>query len=205
MVKQLCPDSHRGVSSSYRAKLARTCPLVNPALLAQTNYKHTKGGKQPPETALNEHTIDQCLNKPISTWTCGLLLKPYAVQLSGKPCVLLSCCPVRVSKQASSAASLASWLNSQALDRGAAHRKSTTKANRSSLPSYKSRRSFGLSSVFPSVSRHVGPNPDVEIIRADAAAEFRESLLPLSRITVKTHKIACITSGLAFDERLSVN
>lgn len=112
MSKQLCPESHREVSSSYRAKLARTCPLVNPALLAQTNYKHTKGGKQPPETALNEHTIDQFLNKPISTWTCGLLLKTYAVQLSGKPCVLLSCCPVRVSKQASSAASLASWLNS---------------------------------------------------------------------------------------------
>ena len=62
------------------------------------------------------------------------------------------------------------------LDPAAPQRTSSNKtaADRTSLPSYKSRRSFGLSSVFPSVSRHVGPNPDAEIIRADAAAEFRE-------------------------------
>lgn len=117
-------------------------------------------------------------------WPLGYLFTSYAVQLSKEPYMLLSCCPIRVSKQASSAASLAPCLNSPGTGhwRGAPK---TTKPNFSSLPSYKSRRSFGLSSVFPSVSRHVGPNPDVEIITADAAAEFRESLLPLSRVTAQ--------------------
>lgn len=109
--------------------------------------------------------------------------------------MLLSCCPLRVSTLLTS---LASWRWTP----GATQQKTTKKLNQSGyLPSYKSRRSFGLSSVFPSVSRHVGPNPDVEIIRADAAAEFpgEPSFAPFLELLSSQIKLARFTSGLVLD------
>lgn len=112
--------------------------------------------------------------------------------------MLLSCCPTRVSTQLTS---LASWHWTP----GATQQKNVTTTKElnqsSSLPSYKSRRSFGLSSVFPSVSRHVGPNPDVEIIRADAAAEFpgEPSSAPFLELLSRRTELARFTSGVALD------
>lgn len=110
--------------------------------------------------------------------------------------ILMPSC--EVSKQASREASLVSWLAS--LGTGQTRRKQTapTEQNLGFLPSYKSRRSCGLSSVFPSVSRHVGPNPDVEIMRADAAAEFRQMLPSPSSAVVKSHRVAPMTSSSVF-------
>lgn len=173
----------------YRAKLASFRPLVNPALLAQTNYKQTKTDKPTVKYALNVHNT-RLFNPRIQyRWTCRTTVNALRCTTFWKPCVIIML-PCEVSKQASTTASLASWLNSPGTGQRRSAQIATANPNLSSLPSYKSRRSFGLSSVFPSVSRHVGPNPDGEIIRADAAAEFRESLVPLSGSSVKPPKIA---------------
>lgn len=127
------------------------------------------------------------------TWTCRSAVNALSCTTFWKPCVIIML-PCEISKQASSTASLPSWLNSPGTGQRRSAQIATANPNLSPLPSYKSRRSFGLSSVFPSVSRHVGPNPDVEIIRADAAAEFRESRVPLSGSSVKPHRITKRTS-----------
>lgn len=71
--------------------------------------------------------------------------------------LLLSCCPVVLAnKLAQPLAFSLSGLNRTGAQRT---QRRHLEPNIGLLPSYKSRRSFGLSSVFPSASRHVGPNP----------------------------------------------
>lgn len=182
-------------SASYHAMLSSYLPVGQPYPSRKNKPEaSSKAGGNNLWTSILSNSF---WNKPISIF----LWTSYAVQLCAKPYMLLSCCPIRVSAQLTS---LASWHWTP----GAAHQKPTTKPKqRSSLPSYKSRRSFGLSSVFPSVSRHVGPNPDVEIIRADAAAEFpgEPSSAPFSYYCQDTHKVARFTSGLALDGRANAN
>lgn len=103
----------------------------------------------------------------------------------GKACVIIML-PCEVSKQL--AKQRASWLGSPASGQPQ-HTNKTIKRNLSSSPSYKSRRSFGLSSVFPSVCRHIGPNPDSKLsepIRLQSSGSFLSLCVLLSKMESHT-------------------